>query len=464
MTTLRSAAPVPVVVLRSSGHAGSRWLAELLATQSNISFLFEFPGHCSERKYPQTANASLQDIFGTACACRLDSAMASVCEPDEAGRIRSMGCVKHAFCAGRCPRRGDTTCSAVGFIDSYQPALARRVALARAGGVPIALVTFERDNAAKHALSKLRASCGGTSLKGNHLKAAEAAAGNGGGAAAWGGAVDAAAPPPPPALLHVAPALFRAEALQSLHGRRRMREGVGRAFGGPVYRLHYEELQADARGTLRKLLEAAGVRTFDESALRKSALRKGSSEDLRGTLLNFEDLHAHLANLPCMQSMLAAPRPQRFDDSCGAGGIDSGARHQAKQDVAARVLRCSTDSQRAPVACTLMRMNRLATAAVADAAHAASARTRQKQRRLGVFTLQRQPAAKGHEHIANGSYTSAMAALVAGKCTDEEHSMCARVLRSVGSERSAGDTTTPAEADVCVLRATDDPVGLRSLR
>ena len=121
--------PRPFVVLRASGHVGSRWLAELLATQ-NLAFLFEYPGRCSYRRYPHLANATLEDVFRTGCACRLDDEMASVCAPDELGRIRSMSCVKQAYCAGRCPRRSehDAGCAAVGFIDSYQPALARRVA------------------------------------------------------------------------------------------------------------------------------------------------------------------------------------------------------------------------------------------------------------------------------------------------------------------------------------------------
>ena len=159
-------APAAFVVLRASGHVGSRWLAELLATQ-DLAFLFEFPGRCSARRYPDAANWTLHQIFHSACACRLDAAMENVCASDEAGRIRSMGCVKDAFCGRRCPPQSrERACTAAGMIDSFQPALGRRIAVARAhadgasrgSSSRIAVVTFERDNAAKHAISKLRAS------------------------------------------------------------------------------------------------------------------------------------------------------------------------------------------------------------------------------------------------------------------------------------------------------------------
>ena len=68
--------PIPLVVLRSTGHSGSRWLAELLSSQ-NLSFFFEFAGRCPER-YP-LANASLREIFRTGCRCKLDAAMDEAC-------------------------------------------------------------------------------------------------------------------------------------------------------------------------------------------------------------------------------------------------------------------------------------------------------------------------------------------------------------------------------------------------
>ena len=100
-------APANFVVVRSTGHSGSRWLAELLSTQ-NLSFFFEFSGRCPER-YP-LANASLKALFELGCDCRLDDAMDPVCPPDAGGHIRSATCSKDALCSGRCPRRGPGSC------------------------------------------------------------------------------------------------------------------------------------------------------------------------------------------------------------------------------------------------------------------------------------------------------------------------------------------------------------------
>ena len=145
-----SATPVPFVVARSTGHSGSRWLAELLGSQ-NLSFFFEFAGRCPER-FP-LANASLKEIFDVGCRCALGAAMDTVC-----GHTHGAACAKDALCSGRCPQRDPHGCLAVGMVDTYSPGLARWLQEHRAAGEPVALVTFERDNAVKHAISKLKAS------------------------------------------------------------------------------------------------------------------------------------------------------------------------------------------------------------------------------------------------------------------------------------------------------------------
>ena len=104
---MESVAPANFVVVRSTGHSGSRWLAELLSTQ-NLSFFFEFSGRCPER-YP-LANASLKALFELGCDCRLDDAMDPVCPPDAGGHIRSATCSKDALCADRCPEREGSSC------------------------------------------------------------------------------------------------------------------------------------------------------------------------------------------------------------------------------------------------------------------------------------------------------------------------------------------------------------------
>ena len=76
-------------------------------------------------------------------------------------------------------------------------------------------------------------------------------------------------------------------------------------------------MQLDASAALRSLLHAVGFGArFDEAALLRSGLRKGSSDDLRRSLLNFEQLHAALRPIPCLQEMLSAPTPRRFGPEC----------------------------------------------------------------------------------------------------------------------------------------------------
>ena len=139
---------MPFVVARSTGHSGSRWLAELLASQ-NLSFFFEFAGRCPER-YP-LANASLKELFDVGCRCALGGAMDAVC-----GHTHGATCSKDALCSGRCPERDSHGCLAVGMVDTYSPGLVARLQEHRAAGEPVALVTLERDNSVKHAVSKLK--------------------------------------------------------------------------------------------------------------------------------------------------------------------------------------------------------------------------------------------------------------------------------------------------------------------
>ena len=152
-----------------------------------------------------------------------------------------------------------------------QPALARRIAAAQPEFSPrsVVVTTFERDNAAKHAVSKLRASCGGTALKGNHVKAPMA------------GSSSNSSVTTTTSRMYIDPRLFLAEASQSLIGRRRMRDGVKQTLGQPRFELHYEDLQQSPSAAIGSMLRAIGVHRFDRAALGKSGLVKGSSDDLR---------------------------------------------------------------------------------------------------------------------------------------------------------------------------------------
>lgn len=462
------AAPAAFFVLRSSGHVGSRWLGELIATQ-NLSFLFEFGGRCPQARYPAMANQSMHDIFASACACRLDAAMAPAACTDDEGRIRSMSCVKSAYCSGTCPRRSGRGCLGVGMVDGYQHALAQRLAAAR-GVVPIAVATFERDNAAKHALSKLRASCSGTALKGNHVKAlpnASAAARSLGASVAGRSHGSRISPRPNVSLIHVDPTLFLREASASLAGRRRMREGVARTLGAPQHALHYEDLQLAPATSLRALLAAVGVSGLDERALERSLLRKGSSEDLRTSLLNFDELHASLPR--CLQHMLAARTPRRFDDSCAPDSIAGGARehggnlpppppqaHRARQETSVRVLHCVGEA----ATCHVGRMNRVATAAVAAAARAAGARARRKRRRDGTFDAA--PAAGTAPLRAKDGPLPTTAALIAGECAPEERRMCREAVAHALLRAGATSSGEAVHAELCVLRTEEQPLPLLS--
>lgn len=332
--------PVPLVVLRSTGHSGSRWLAELLSSQ-NLSFFFEFAGRCPER-YP-LANASLRDIFRSGCRCKLDAAMDEACPSDSTGHIRSATCSKDALCAGRCPDRNPSGCLAVGMVDTYSEPLARRLQEHRASGEAVSVVTFERDNSVKHAISKLKASCTGTRLKKNHAHRPLADADAAPRAFA---PLGQPSPPPPPlpaplsSLLHVQPDLLALEALDAARGRRMMQAGVHALLGEAQYALHYEDLQASTTAVLRKMLGAVGVPRFEPSLLERSLLVKGAAESLTASLLNYDEIDAALANASCVRAMLRSAAPRRFDASCGAAWDGVLGAHYAKQPVDAATFYC----------------------------------------------------------------------------------------------------------------------------
>ena len=188
------------------------------------------------------------------------------------------------------------------------------------------------------------------------------------------------------------------------------------------------------------------------------------------------DLKGHL------QRMLAAPGPARFDDACGssmgdarasvaapAPGGDSGEAdayaslhttpHQAKQDASVRVLRCAWGATITPqltpaTRCTVVSMNRIATSAVANAARAAGLRARRRRRRMGTFALRGAPTPIGGTNATTSS-SSSLAAAIRGECSEDETLMCTRALEHGGV---VGRTDHRAEAELCVLRAADDPL------
>eukprot|EP00908_Phaeocystis_cordata_P003248 Transcript_13539.p1 GENE.Transcript_13539~~Transcript_13539.p1 ORF type:complete len:456 (-),score=151.91 Transcript_13539:184-1530(-) len=431
---MEPAVPANFVVVRSTGHSGSRWLAELLSTQ-NLSFFFEFSGRCPER-YP-LANASLKALFELGCDCRLDDAMDPVCPPDAGGHIRSATCSKDALCSGRCPRRGPGSCLAVGLVDTYSEPLARRLQQHRSTGESVAVVTFERDNSVKHAVSKLKAACAGTRLKVNHV---------------------ARRPPPPsappPSLIHVEPELLAAEALDAARGRRLMRAGLSAILGEVRVALHYEELQRDAAAALRATLGALGVATgFDAAALERSLLVKGAAEDLSRALLNFAELEAAFANVTCLRAMLASGGPRRFEPSCGAAREAALGAHYAKQPVAAQTLSCehrphhpAPDAAAAPDAATPLEEDAPRT----DATRPPPARRARPPLPRGTTACERRGGGF-HEADEHGSHDRrqqkrAGNGAAAPACTPAEVRLCEQA-----AAHGYGLTGT-LDAELCVLR------------
>lgn len=274
--------------------------------------------------------------------------MDEVCPSDPTGHIRSATCSKDALCAGRCPNRDPSSCLAVGMVDTYSEPLARRLQEYRASGEALSIVTFERDNAVKHAVSKLKVSCTGTRLKKNHAHRPLADADEAADAAPprWAPPGHPSAPPPsPPAplpsLLHVQPDLLALEALDATRGRRMMQVGVPALLGEAQFGLHYEDLQTSTTAVLRAMLGAVNVHRFEPSLLERSLLVKGAAESLSASLINFDEIDAALANASCVRAMLRSAAPRRFDASCGAAWEGLLGAHYAKQPVDATTLYCA---------------------------------------------------------------------------------------------------------------------------
>lgn len=138
---------------RQDTHVGSYWISELLGTQ-NISVFFQFSGVCQGA--PRDANGeAIRRLVAAGCAC-LHVPMAER---------------KRAYCSGRCTR-ATSDCRAVVLMgQGWQNA----AALSQGG---TQLLTLERHNVVKHAVSQLKNRCAmGASNAGkalsNHVTAAD---------------------------------------------------------------------------------------------------------------------------------------------------------------------------------------------------------------------------------------------------------------------------------------------------
>ena len=258
--------PVQVYVKRASGHSGSRWITTLLAA-ANMSTFFQWGGECDgaccrvpDLVAPAARVDALAELYACGCGCAAapDAERTMQCGTRwrPAGGERDPSCShENAYCGGGCGGGGaDEACAGVATVaadpdDMESPpttaesaaeawpsakAAARRAFHADLSArLPtLQFVTWDRDNAVKHALSFLkhnhRGDCGVAALA-NHGR---------GGANATG--------EEPRAFLVVNARRLAAEAT----GRALGRLALATAFAGlPVaYAAHYEAFQRDEAG------------------------------------------------------------------------------------------------------------------------------------------------------------------------------------------------------------------------
>ncbi len=372
----RALASAAFAAFRSSGHSGSRWLAELLGSQPDISIFFEFAGFCpsqlssspTSEEVARLRRQGLTHFYADACRCKLDAAHSS-CSLLGAGPA----CNKNAWCNGRCPARAPGDCAtAVGLVEDYSPEVLREMeeyARNESSRRRVAVVGFERDNAVKHAYSLfVKTKCMHTSIHRNHGTGSSGGRGSSGGGAAGGGnggddggrtSGGGSIQPLAHTFVWVAPERLLVAARELTLRRRSMaRELRGSAFArdGAYVALHYEQLQMAPERELARVLPQLGVaRGLDAPALRRVSLAKSGAEDLSTVLLNVDELDAALGSWPCLRRMLRSPAPEAFAEEC------TQAEHERHSDLALAppakgrgdVLRCEAAAGSA-TACALV--------------------------------------------------------------------------------------------------------------
>ena len=333
-----------VYVKRASGHSGSKWIAENLAA-SNLSTFFQDGGLCAGRcclptGAPNVTGAdrlhALARLYERGCGCMYarDGRRGA-----DYGNERCLNCGRKKL-APAAPRANESRCqwgeyclgacaaanavddclgvATVGAIPDDPPRLdgggekcggARRWCLNKAGDRnawhkslaagtdDLRLVTWDRDNSVKHALSFLKhnhhCDCASPYLA-NHAKVDEAAL---------------VAKQNPFAFLYVTPGRLLAKATEKALGRL----ALIREFDGlPVaYAARYEAFQRDEAGEMARLLDALGLPAPPRWA--KDELVKLTPEDLRALVVNFDQLNATLAPWPCLRAMLHSAIPETLD-------------------------------------------------------------------------------------------------------------------------------------------------------
>ena len=80
-----------------------------------------------------------------------------------------------------------------------------------------------------------------------------------------------------------------------------------------MYTLTYEEFQINPKAALKKLFTWAGLPSSLNEGRSKSSFVKTTTEDLRDTVENFDELAQELeSNYPCLLDQLLAKEPKVF--------------------------------------------------------------------------------------------------------------------------------------------------------
>jgi hypothetical protein len=85
MATPSSIGSPAMLVLRSTGHSGSEWLASLLAS-AKVTTFFQFFGNCHRDGEPIEDGVAIQEqleLFRTGCSCQQTSSPAHLYSSDE---------------------------------------------------------------------------------------------------------------------------------------------------------------------------------------------------------------------------------------------------------------------------------------------------------------------------------------------------------------------------------------------
>ena len=112
-----------------------------------------------------------------------------------------------------------------------------------------------------------------------------------------------------PLLLHVPPAQYDAKPFAAAQSQLKLLEHARVASGGRIaYTLVYEAMQRDLTGEIHRLLRALGVPLPSRrTRAPRDGAHQGGAEEMRGTLHNYDELHATFAKWPCLLRMLTAP-------------------------------------------------------------------------------------------------------------------------------------------------------------